>query len=78
MDSGTVPVILPKIEADFPNTPTATFSFVLTAYTIALAALVVVSGRLRDRTARNRQPGSPEPVRRPFTAQLGKAAAGGG
>jgi EmrB/QacA subfamily drug resistance transporter len=54
MDSGTVPVILPKIEADFPNTPTATFSFVLTAYTIALAALVVVSGRLGDRTGRRR------------------------
>ena len=54
MDSGTVPVILPKIEADFPNTPVATFSFVLTAYTIALAALVVVSGRLGDRTGRRR------------------------
>jgi len=54
MDSGTVPVILPKIEAVFPNTPTTTFSFVLTAYTIALAALVVVSGRLGDRTGRRR------------------------
>lgn len=54
MDSGTVPVILPKIEADFPNAPAATLSFVLTAYTIALAALVVVSGRLGDRTGRRR------------------------
>lgn len=54
MDSGTVPVILPKIEADFPNARPATMSFVLTAYTIALAALVVVSGRLSDRTGRRR------------------------
>jgi EmrB/QacA subfamily drug resistance transporter len=54
MDSGTVPIILPKIEADFPDTTAATFSFVLTAYTIALAALVVVSGRLGDRTGRRR------------------------
>jgi EmrB/QacA subfamily drug resistance transporter len=54
MDSGTVPVILPRIEADFPRTPQTTFSFVLTAYTIALAALVVVSGRLGDRTGRRR------------------------
>jgi EmrB/QacA subfamily drug resistance transporter len=54
MDSGTVPIILPKIEADFPNARPATLSFVLTAYTIALAALVVVSGRLSDRTGRRR------------------------
>jgi EmrB/QacA subfamily drug resistance transporter len=54
MDSGTVPVILPKIEADFPDASAATISFVLTAYTIALAALVVVSGRLGDRTGRRR------------------------
>jgi EmrB/QacA subfamily drug resistance transporter len=54
MDSGTVPIILPKIEADFPNARPATLSFVLTAYTISLAALVVVSGRLSDRTGRRR------------------------
>lgn len=54
MDSGMVPIILDRIEQSFPATPLTTLSWVITAYTIALAALVVTSGRLSDRTGRRR------------------------
>lgn len=54
MDAGMVPVIFPRIEASFPGTPATTLSWVLTAYTMALAALVVTTGRLGDRSGRKR------------------------
>ena len=54
MDSGTLPVILPKVQEAFSSASSTTIAFVLNAYTIALAALVVVTGKLGDRTGRRR------------------------
>lgn len=54
MDSGMMPVILDPIEQSFEGTPLSTLSWILTSYTIALAALVVISGRLGDRKGRRR------------------------
>ena len=49
-----VPVAFPEIQESFPDTSEATLSWVFTAYTIALASLVVASGRIGDRTGRRR------------------------
>jgi EmrB/QacA subfamily drug resistance transporter len=54
MDGGMVPIIFPSIETTFAGTPSTTLSWVFTAYTIGLAAFVVASGRLADRTGRRR------------------------
>ena len=54
MDGGMVPILFQDIGASFPDTPTTTLSWVFTAYTIGLAAFVVASGRLADRTGRRR------------------------
>ena len=54
LDGLLVPIALPKIEETFPDVPETTLSWVVTAYTIALAALVVSSGRIGDRTGRRR------------------------
>jgi MFS family permease len=54
MDSGMVPIIFDDIERTFSDTPATTLSWVFTAYTIGLAAFLVASGRLSDRTGRRR------------------------
>jgi EmrB/QacA subfamily drug resistance transporter len=54
MDGGMVPILFNDISASFPDTPSTTLSWVFTAYTIGLAAFVVASGRLADRTGRRR------------------------
>jgi NTE family protein len=54
MDGGMAPILFPGIEKTFSDTPSTTLSWVFTAYTIALAAFVVGSGRLADRTGRRR------------------------
>jgi EmrB/QacA subfamily drug resistance transporter len=54
MDGGMVPILFHDIESSFPRTATTTLSWVFTAYTIGLAAFVVASGRIADRTGRRR------------------------
>ena len=54
MDGGMIPILFQDIQASFPDTPSTTLSWVFTAYTIGLAAFVVASGRLADRTGRRR------------------------
>jgi EmrB/QacA subfamily drug resistance transporter len=54
MDGGMVPILFNDIEKSFPDTAPTTLSWVFTAYTIGLAAFVVASGRLSDRTGRRR------------------------
>jgi EmrB/QacA subfamily drug resistance transporter len=54
MDGGMVPILFKDIQTSFPDTAPTTLSWVFTAYTIGLAAFVVASGRLADRTGRRR------------------------
>jgi EmrB/QacA subfamily drug resistance transporter len=54
LDGGMVPILFEDIARSFPDTAQTTLSWVFTAYTIGLAAFVVASGRLADRTGRRR------------------------
>src|SRR3954470_10676749 len=54
LDLFIVNVAFPDIERDFAGTSVATVSWVLNAYAIVLAALMVVAGRYADRTGRRR------------------------
>lgn len=54
MDGGMVPILFADIERTFADSAATTLSWVFTAYTIGLAAFVVASGRLSDRTGRRR------------------------
>jgi NTE family protein len=54
LDAGMVPILFDDIQKSFPDTAQTTLSWVFTAYTIGLAAFVVASGRLADRTGRRR------------------------
>lgn len=54
MDGGMVPILFRDIQRTFVDTPATTLSWVFTAYTIGLAAFVVASGRIADRTGRRR------------------------
>lgn len=47
-------VAFPAIQRSFPESSTASLSWVLNAYTIAFAALLVVAGRTADRVGRRR------------------------
>ena len=54
LDGTLVPVALPTIQDSFPGSTDAEISWVLTGYTIVMAALVVAAGRIGDRTGRRR------------------------
>lgn len=54
MDAGMLPILFHGIHEAYPGTAATTLSWVFTAYTIGLAAFVVASGRLSDRTGRRR------------------------
>src|SRR5262245_45585297 len=54
LDLFIVNIAFPDIAGDFSGASTATVSWVLNAYAIVLAALMVVAGRYADRTGRRR------------------------
>src|SRR6185503_5503881 len=54
LDLFIVNIAFPDIRADFPGTSVATLSWVLNAYAIVFAALLVPAGRLADRFGRRR------------------------
>jgi EmrB/QacA subfamily drug resistance transporter len=54
LDLFIVNIAFPKIEADFRGSSTSSVSWVLNAYAIVLAALMVSAGRLADRRGRRR------------------------
>ncbi len=54
LDATIVNVAFPAIAADFPDTSLSGLSWVLNAYNIVFAALLVPSGRLADRIGRRR------------------------
>ena len=54
LDLFIVNIAFPKIERDFPGTSLSTLSWVLNAYAIGYAALLVPAGRWADRTGRKR------------------------
>jgi EmrB/QacA subfamily drug resistance transporter len=61
LDVSIVNVAFPSLRADFEGATTASLSWVLTAYSIVYAGLLIISGRVADRVGR----------RRIFTAGLG-------
>lgn len=54
LDVTIVNVAFPSIQADFPRTPLSDLSWVLNAYNVVFAALLVPAGRLADRIGRRR------------------------
>ena len=54
LDLFIVNIAFPKIEGDFPGSSVSSISWVLNAYAIVLAALMVSAGRLADRHGRRR------------------------
>jgi EmrB/QacA subfamily drug resistance transporter len=54
LDLFIVNIAFPKIERDFPGTSLSTLSWVLNAYAIGYAALLVPAGRWADRSGRKR------------------------
>ena len=54
LDLFIVNIAFPKIERDFPGTSLSTLSWVLNAYAIGYAALLVPAGRWADRAGRKR------------------------
>ncbi|HET6168350.1 MAG TPA: DHA2 family efflux MFS transporter permease subunit [Marmoricola sp.] len=54
LDSTIVNVAFPNIQADFPKASLSTLSWVLNAYNIVLASLMIVAGRLADLVGRRR------------------------
>ena len=54
LDTTILFVAFPSISATFTDTSSATLSWVLNAYTIVFAALLIPAGRLADRVGRRR------------------------
>src|SRR6476619_2335295 len=54
LDLFIVNIAFPEIESDFAGSSVSTISWVLNAYAIVLAALMVSAGRLADRHGRRR------------------------
>jgi EmrB/QacA subfamily drug resistance transporter len=54
LDTTILFVAFPSIRADFPDVSASTLSWVLNAYTIVFAALLIPAGRLADRIGRRR------------------------
>lgn len=54
LDSGFVSLAFPEIEEEFANTERSTLSWISSGYFIALAALMLVTGRLAERIGRRR------------------------
>jgi NTE family protein len=52
LDSGLLAVSLPLMERDFPGTSRATLSWAATGFLVALASLLLLSGRIADRRGR--------------------------
>ena len=54
LDTFAAAVAFPKIEEAFPSTPRTTLAWLSSGYSIALAALLLVSGKLGDRYGRRK------------------------
>jgi EmrB/QacA subfamily drug resistance transporter len=54
LDTFAAAVAFPRIEEAFPSTPRTTLAWVSSGYSIALAALLLVSGKLGDRYGRRK------------------------
>src|SRR5262245_39146838 len=54
LDLSIVNVAFPSMQASFPETSTATLSWVLTAYSVVFGALLLAGGRIADRSGRRR------------------------
>ena len=54
LDTFAAAVAFPKIEEAFPDTPRTTLAWLSSGYSIALAALLLVSGKLGDRYGRRK------------------------
>ena len=54
LDTFAAAVAFPHIEAAFPDTPRSTLAWLSSGYSIALAALLLVAGKLGDRFGRRR------------------------
>ncbi len=54
LDNNAVNVAFPFIERTFPDTPRSTLAWISTGFSIMAAALLLVSGRLADRSGRRR------------------------
>jgi EmrB/QacA subfamily drug resistance transporter len=54
LDLSIVNVAFPALQRSFPDTPRSTLAWVVTAYVIALASLLVTAGRIADRFGRRR------------------------
>jgi EmrB/QacA subfamily drug resistance transporter len=54
LDAPVVTVAFPKLQQTFPTTPPSTMAWVLDAYFIAFAALLVLAGKFADRFGRRR------------------------
>src|SRR5262249_39775225 len=54
LDLSIANVAFPALERSFPATPRSTLAWVITAYVIALASLLVTAGQVADRFGRRR------------------------
>jgi len=54
LDVSIVSIAFPSLRSDFGGTTTSSLSWVLTAYSIVYAGLLIVSGRMADRIGRRR------------------------
>jgi EmrB/QacA subfamily drug resistance transporter len=54
LDLSIVNVAFPSMRASFPDSSTATLSWVLTAYSVVFGALLLAGGRIADRSGRRR------------------------
>jgi len=54
LDLSIVNVAFPSMRRSFPDTSTATLSWVLTAYSVVFGALLLAGGRIADRSGRRR------------------------
>lgn len=54
LDLSVVNIAFPAINRDFPNTPTATLTWVVSGYAVTFAALLTPAGRLADTLGRRR------------------------
>jgi MFS family permease len=59
LDLFIVNVALPEVGAHFPDSPLADLSWVLNAYAVVFAALLVPAGNLADRISPRRAPPAP-------------------
>jgi len=62
LDVTIVNIAFPAIRRTFTNTSLSNLSWILNAYNVIIAALLVPAGRLADRLGRRSQPGRSQPL----------------